>query len=67
MRCKECNVDLAEGYKLCPLCGSPASDEEARIKGLTAVPYSKNPPKEAELKKEKNRLSVERIRAYFNR
>ena len=67
MRCKECNVDLPENYTLCPLCGSAAADEEVKIKGLKAVPYSTEPaPEKTELKKIKSPFSFEKIKAYFN-
>lgn len=39
MRCNECNVDLAENAKVCPLCGSKASDEEAVIKNMRTAEY----------------------------
>lgn len=68
MRCKECNVDLPENYTLCPLCNNPASDDEVKIKGITAVPYPLNAPdKEAEIKKVKTPFSIEKLKAYFNR
>lgn len=49
MRCKKCNVDLGEEYKRCPLCGSPAENEEPLIKGQRTaeypdIVYRKNPP-----------------------
>ncbi len=68
MRCNYCNVDLPETYKLCPLCGNPASDEQVRIEGITAVPYPDNPPsQEIVIKKEKSPFTFEKIKAFFNR
>lgn len=68
MRCIKCNVDLAETYTLCPLCGEKATDEEPLLKGITVAPYPVNSP-EKPIEKEKKPsygLSAERIRAFFN-
>ena len=67
MRCEKCNVDLPESYKLCPLCGSEASDTPARLEGFDYVPYSAEAPSQPEKhKKEKTAFTVEKIKAYFN-
>lgn len=67
MRCKHCNVDLPETYKTCPLCANETTDEEAVIKNMKAVPYSKDEPSEASrVKKEKPPFSMEKVKAYFN-
>lgn len=39
MRCTECNVDLSENVKSCPLCGKKASDEAPVIEGLRTAEY----------------------------
>ena len=39
MRCKECNVDLAEGVKVCPLCKSEAVNEDVVLKGMKTAEY----------------------------
>ena len=44
MRCRKCNVDLAETYTLCPLCGEKASDDAPLLEGFTVAPYPKNSP-----------------------
>ena len=44
MRCRECNVDLSENYTKCPLCGSAAQNDEAKVKGITPAPYPHNKP-----------------------
>ena len=68
MRCIYCNVDLPDTYKLCPLCGKEASEDEAKIKGLSSVPYSKNPPSlNDKVKKEKSPFCIEKVKAFFNR
>lgn len=68
MRCNACNVDLAETYTICPLCGEKASDEPARLQGLKVASYPKNSPvKELpKTKKTKTPLSIEKLKAYFN-
>lgn len=68
MRCKKCNVDLAETYTLCPLCGEKASDDAPLLEGLTATPYPKNSPVIPFKKTEKPKygLSKERLKAFFN-
>ena len=68
MRCRECNVDLSENYKRCPLCSSQAFDDEAKIKGIKAAPYPHNAPtKTAEkIKKPKTAFSAEKIKAFYN-
>ncbi len=67
MRCKHCNVDLPENYKLCPLCGNAASYEETKIKGLSSVSYPKNEATAVqEPKQKKSKFSFEKIKAYFN-
>lgn len=68
MRCRECNVDLSESYKRCPLCSGEAFDDEARVKGIKAAPYPNNVPvKKAEkIKKPKTAFTFEKIKAFFN-
>ncbi len=39
MRCKECNVDLGENVKVCPLCHANASEEKAHIEGMQVAEY----------------------------
>lgn len=68
MRCTKCNVDLAETYTLCPLCGEKASNDEPLLKGLSVAPYPKNSPI-VPLEKEDNPIkgfSIEKIKAFFN-
>ena len=68
MRCPHCNVDLAETYEKCPLCGEAAVHEQVRLKGLKAAPYPKNSPVKPAEKSEKPKtgFSLEKIKAYFN-
>lgn len=68
MRCRECNVDLSENYKKCPLCGGPAYDDEPRVKGIKAAPYPDNvlPKKTENPKKPKTPFTIEKLKAYFN-
>lgn len=67
MRCKECNVDLAETYTLCPLCGAQASDEEPRLRDIKVAPYSKAEIiKETTVPKAKKNFSPEKLKAIFN-
>lgn len=68
MRCRKCNVDLAETYTLCPLCGERASEDAPLIEGITVAPYPKNSPVKP-MKKEENPakgISKEKIKAFFN-
>ncbi len=69
MRCSHCNVDLAETYEKCPLCGEKAVNEEVKIKGLKAAPYPKNVPVKPLEKAEKvtTGFSTEKLKAYFNK
>lgn len=39
MRCKECNVDLGENVKVCPLCHAKAVDEKPVIEGMRVAEY----------------------------
>ncbi len=39
MRCKDCNVDLGENLKTCPLCGADASDEKPVLEGMSVAEY----------------------------
>lgn len=68
MRCRKCNVDLAETYTLCPLCGEKASDDAPLLEGFTVAPYPKNSPIKPIEKEEKPRygLSKEKLIAFFN-
>ena len=67
MRCNKCNVDLAESYSRCPLCGSDATDEPAKLQGVKEAPYAKTAPeKEKQLPKAKSGFSFEKLKAYFN-
>ena len=68
MRCVKCNVDLAETYTLCPLCGEKAVSDEPLLKGFNVAPYPPNSPIKpvSEEKKPSYGLSVERLRAFFN-
>ena len=68
MRCRKCNVDLAETYTLCPLCDEKASDDKPILKGFTVASYPKNLPVKPYEKEEKvsRKLSKEKIKAYFN-
>ncbi len=67
MRCKECNVDLAEIYTICPLCGAKASDEEAKLTGIKVATYSKaEPVEETGVPKATKNFSLEKLKAIFN-
>lgn len=68
MRCRECNVDLSENYKKCPLCNGEAHNDEAKVKNIKAAPYPYNAEiKETEkIKKPKTAFTVEKIKAFFN-
>lgn len=68
MRCRKCNVDLAETYTLCPLCGEKASDDAPLLEGFTVAPYPKNSPVIPAEKTEKPKygLSLDRLKAFFN-
>ncbi len=39
MRCPECNVDLGENVKSCPLCGAKAADEKPVLEGMRVAEY----------------------------
>ena len=39
MRCKECNVDLGENVKVCPLCKSNAVDDKPLIENIKTAEY----------------------------
>ncbi len=68
MRCRECNVDLAESYTCCPLCGGAAYPDEAVIKGIKDAPYPKDVPVKPATEPEnpKPAFTFEKIKAYFN-
>lgn len=68
MRCNHCNVDLAETYSKCPLCGEAAAEETSRLKMFKAAPYPKNAPVKAAEKTQTPRIpfTPEKIKAYFN-
>ena len=54
MRCSNCNVDLAEDCKTCPLCGAPAVKEPPMLEGMTQAGYPT--PTQASKRKEKRAL-----------
>ncbi len=68
MRCRKCNVDLAETYTLCPLCGEKASNDEPLLEGFTVAPYPENSPVMPMPKEKKPSygFSTERLKAFFN-
>lgn len=67
MRCKQCNVDLGENYTRCPLCGNAASDEKAKLQGLSTAEYSTSAPvREENVPKAKKSFSAEKLKAIFN-
>ena len=68
MRCRKCNVDLAETYTVCPLCNEKASDDAPLLEGFTVAPYPKDSPVRPTDKPQKIRygLNKERIKAFFN-
>lgn len=67
MRCNKCNVDLGENYKICPLCGSDAADEKARLQGIATAEYSSaKPVKLEDAPKAKKSFSMEKLKAIFN-
>lgn len=68
MRCRECNVDLSENYTKCPLCGSAAQNDEAKVKGITPAPYPHNKPVTETEKVNKSRtpFTFEKLKAFFN-
>ncbi len=39
MRCRNCNIDLPESYKVCPLCGEKAYDDQPLIEGIKTAEY----------------------------
>lgn len=39
MRCLECNVDLGENVKVCPLCGVKAVEEKPILEGMHVAEY----------------------------
>ena len=39
MRCAQCNIDLGESVKICPLCGAETIDEPANLPELHEAPY----------------------------
>lgn len=67
MRCIKCNVDLAESYSRCPLCGAEAVNEPAKLLGIEEAPYSKTAPvKEKDVPKAEKNFSLEKLKAFFN-
>ena len=44
MRCRECNVDLAESSRKCPLCGATSFEDEVKIKSIKEAPYPEKVP-----------------------
>lgn len=67
MRCLKCNVDLAESYSRCPLCGADATNEPAKLQGIKEAPYSASAPTaDTTADKAANNFSFEKLRAYFN-
>lgn len=39
MRCLQCNIDLGESVRVCPLCGAEAADEAPALPELQEAPY----------------------------
>ena len=39
MRCKECNVDLGDNVKVCPLCKSKAVEDKPLIENIKTAEY----------------------------
>ena len=68
MRCRECNIDLSENYKKCPLCGEKAFDDEAKIKDIKEASYPENVMGLPLQKTKKPRIpfTFEKVKAYFN-
>lgn len=67
MRCTKCNVDLAESYSRCPLCGADAVDEPAKLQNIKEAPYADSIPTAYTAgKKAPTNLSLEKLKAIFN-
>ena len=39
MRCSQCNIDLGESVKVCPLCGAQTTKDEPALPELHEAPY----------------------------
>ncbi len=39
MRCRECNIDVADNITRCPLCGAEVFDDEPALGELSNIPY----------------------------
>ena len=67
MRCKNCNVDLGEKYTVCPLCSGAATNESAKIQGISTAEYSSDTPVKAyDVPKAEKSFSIKKIKAFFN-
>lgn len=63
LRCKACNVDLGEGYTVCPLCGEKATYEDVTLKNIKAAEY----PKYASGTTKKKKIEADFPQKYFIR
>lgn len=67
MRCKQCNIDLSDSYKKCPLCGAAAVNEPCVLQGVSCVSYSvKAPVKGEKPPKFKTDFTMQKLKAFFN-
>ena len=39
MRCRECNIDVADNISRCPLCGAEVFDDAPALPELGDIPY----------------------------
>ena len=67
-RCRECNVDLAESSRKCPLCCATSFEDEVKIKSIKEAPYPEKVPVvfQEKVKKPATQFTFEKIKAYFN-
>ncbi len=67
-RCSACDVDLAEEYTICPICGAKAVNEAKRVEGIRTYefPLEFSPVKATTKKAPKTGLSKEKLKAYFH-
>ena len=58
----------SENYTKCPLCGSVAQNDEAKVKGITPAPYPHSEfVTETEItEKVKTPFTIEKLKAFFN-